>query len=159
MSNVRQFPNQQPPRSEASYSSDAAAAIADAIWGLFDRLPREDKDALVSQLFKAARPLIPASRAGEVLATVAKFLPKRRDWTAEQIRQEVSAAGITASTREVFNAIGYLIRKGHVVRKGGGCYEMSGGIGYGQTREDGSIVTSAYDLGGGSVRNSEHYDE
>jgi hypothetical protein len=159
MSNVRQFPNQQPPRPEAHYSSEVSAAIADAIWGLFNKLPPEDKDALVSQLLKAARPLIPASRSGDVLATVARFLPKRRDWTAEQIRQEVSAAGITASSREVFNAIGYLIRKGHVVRKGGGSYEMSGGVGYGQPREDGSIVTSAYDLGGGTVRNSEQYDD
>lgn len=129
MSNIRQFSNQPTVREEANYSSHAAAAIADAIWGLFNKLSPQDRDALVSQLLKAARPLIPASRAGDVLATVAKFLPKRRDWTAEQIRQEVSAAGITASSRDVFNAIGYLVKKGLVERKGAGRYLLAGSIG------------------------------
>lgn len=136
MSNIRQFPNHQPARPEANYSSEAASAIADAIWSLFNKLPREDRDMLVSQLLKAARPLIPASRAGDVLATVAKFLPKRRDWTAEQIRQEVSAAGITASSREVFNAIGYLARKGLVERKGAGRYLVGGGIAFESAGDD-----------------------
>jgi hypothetical protein len=126
MTNVRQFPNQQAVRQEAHYSSDAAAAIADAIWALFDKLPVQDRNELVSQLLKVARPLIPASRAGDVLATVAKFLPKRQNWTAEQIRQEVSQAGITCSARDVFNAIGYLARKGLVERKGAGRYWVAG---------------------------------
>jgi len=56
-------------------------------------------------LTKAAH-LIPASRAGDVLGTVVRFLPKRQEWTAAEIREGVAAAGVGASSRAVFNAIG-----------------------------------------------------
>jgi hypothetical protein len=120
--------------------------IADTVRTLLSLLPAVDRHRLLDELVKAER-TISAPRAGEVLGTIVQFLPKRQTWTAEEIRDEVAAAGVEASSRDVFNAIGYLARKGHIQR-----------VGYGQYRVDGTVVSSAADLGGGTVRNSEHYD-
>lgn len=106
-------------------SSPEAAKILQAIWALVPLLPIADQQRLADDIVKAVRP-IPAFRSGEVLGSVVRFLPKRPHWTAKEIRDEVAASGVEATSREVFNAIGYLVRKGRVKRLGNGTYLVDG---------------------------------
>jgi hypothetical protein len=127
MSKVTQFPK-TPSAKPDKLSGPQAEKIAEAITTLFATLEASDQHVLLDRLNKDVR-IIPASRAGDVLGMVARIIPKKPDWTAEEIRSEVAAAGVQATPRDVFNAIGYLARKGHIQRLGGGRY-LIGGIGY-----------------------------
>lgn len=124
MSAIAPFP-QPPKREQAEPSSPEAAKLLEAIWALVPLLPVEDQQRLADDIVKAVRP-IPAFRSGDVLNSVVRFLPKRSQWTAKAIREEVAASGVQATSREVFNAIGYLIRKGRVKRMGSGQYLVDG---------------------------------
>jgi len=84
-----------------------------------------EQQRLLAELIKSTQ-LIAGSRAGPVLGTVVRLLPRRAEWTAQEIKQEVADSGVAATSREVFNAIGYLIRKGHVQRVGTGKYLVAG---------------------------------
>lgn len=124
MSNVTSFPK-PPPTEQGEPSSPEAAKLLQAIWALVPLLPIEDQQRLADDIVKAVRP-IPAFRSGDVLGAVVRFLPKRPQWTAKEIREEVAANGVQATSREVFNAIGYLIRKDRVKRIGNGQYLVDG---------------------------------
>lgn len=124
MSPVSQFPKLPPPEAD-EFSNLEAASIASIVFHAFRTLPPADQQVVLDRLIKMVR-MIPATRAGDTLGTVIRILPRRKEWTAEQIRSEVAAAGIEASVRDVFNAIGYLARKGHVTRLGGGRYLVNG---------------------------------
>ena len=82
---------------------------------------------------------IATPRAGEVLGTIVQLLPEKREWTVEDVKKEVDASGVSASAKDVYNAIGYLARKGHVRR-----------IGYGRYLVNGFGVETSDDLTGGS---------
>ena len=69
------------------------------------------------------------------------MLPSKSEWTVGEIKQDVAAAGIKATAKEIYNALGYLRRRGHVERRGYGRYTVAG-VG---------IVTSD-DLGGEPAR-------
>jgi hypothetical protein len=84
---------------------------------------------------------IPTPRAGEVLEAIVKLLPLRKDWTAHRFKAEVSAKGVNASPKEIYNAIGYLARKGHIQR-----------VGYGQYVVGGAVFVSADEFGGAPSR-------
>lgn len=134
MSSVAPFP--KPPGTEQGEpSSPEAARLLKAIWELVPLLPVVDQQRFADEIVKAVRP-IPAFRSGDVLGSVVRFLPKQAQWTAKAIREEVAASGVQATSREVFNAIGYLIRKGRVKRLGNGHYLV-----------DGVGLTTADDLG------------
>lgn len=120
MSNPIPFPGAQNP-AFGGFSSETAEKIVASIRAAFSALSPADQQRLVDELTKATR-LIPASRAGDVLGTIVRFLPSRANWTAEEVRQRVASAGIQATSREIFNAIGYLARKGYIKRRGNGQY-------------------------------------
>jgi hypothetical protein len=140
MSSIGSFPKAKDSTVVKAFSSLRAETVADSIWALFDKLSLTDQQIVVERLTKAAQ-LIPASRAGDVLGTVARFLPQRREWTAEEIRLRLAESGVEAAPRAVFNAIGYLARKGRIERLGAGRY-----------RVDGIAVVTAADLGGEPLR-------
>lgn len=137
------------------YSSPAYGQIAERIRGLWSVLPIDDRHLLLDVLTKETPRIIPASRAGAVMATVARLLPKRQEWSAQEIRKEVAATGIETTPKAVFNAIEYLAKKGRLEKLGGGRYRMREGAWYGEYREDGSVIISACDFGGDTVRNSD----
>lgn len=109
--------------------------LVDGIKLMLDALPPDQQQIAIDELIAALRP-IPAPRAGAVLATIVRLLPRRREWTVENIKQEVAARGIEASNKEIYNSLGYLVRKGRVKR-----------VGYGQYIIDGIGFATADDLG------------
>lgn len=76
-------------------------------------------------------------RAGKVLGTIVRLLPHRSEWTVTDVRQEVESEGVEATTKEIYNALGYLTRKRRIKR-----------IGYGRYLIDGAGIVTADDLGG-----------
>ena len=57
-----------------------------------------------------------------MLRVVASTLPQRRQWTAKGVREAIQVKGITASPKQVYNALGYLRRKGHIKQVSYGHY-------------------------------------
>ncbi len=110
--------------------------IFDAIRTLLDALSPAEQERVLRAVRPSATP-----RAGEVLGTVVRLLPSKSEWTVGEIKQDVAAAGIKATAKEIYNAIGYLRRRGHVKRHGYGRYTVAGV----------EIVTSD-DLGGEPTR-------
>ena len=105
--------------------NEHSAKIADAIRSLLSTLPQKMRERLLEEMLSEMRP-IQAPRAGEVLGTVVRLLRRQPNWTTEQIREEVSKEGVEASNKEVYNALGYLTRRGHVRRVGYGRYIIDG---------------------------------
>ena len=117
-------------------SDQRTEKIIDAIRTLLDALSPAEQERVWRVLRTSTTP-----RAGEVLGAVVRLLPSKPEWTVGEIRQDVAAAGIKATAKEVYNAVGYLRRRGHVERRGYGRYS-TGGV---------AIVTSD-DLGGEPAR-------
>ena len=113
---------------------------------LVDTLPAPAKDQFIRDIADKARPMS-ASRAGEVLNTIVRLLPQQKDWTVAELRRQIDEQGITASPKEIYNAIGYLTRKGRVTRVGYGRYLIEG---------VGMIATSD-DFGGATARHEDEY--
>jgi len=114
--------------------------ILKEIRGLVQELPADVAREFLDQIVAAARP-ISAPRAGGVLDAVVRIVPRQQSWTIAQIKSEVAAQGVSASPKEVYNAVGYLARSGQVQR-----------VGYGQYRYGGGLLVTADDLGGEPVR-------
>jgi hypothetical protein len=127
MSNVTPFSHGQPDQHRQK--------IGEAIKLLLSALPPAEQDRLLQEIIDAIRP-IPAPRAGEVLGAIVRFLPRRRQWTVDDIKREVAALSIEAAPKEIYNSMGYLVRKGRVKR-----------IGYGRYLVDGAELRSLDDLG------------
>jgi hypothetical protein len=112
---------------------------------LVSTLSREEQNRLLTDLVESVRP-IPAPRAGEVLGAIVKLLPRQRDWMVDDIRKRVAGTGVGASPKEIYNAIGYLARKGHVRR-----------VGYGRYVVEGVEVQTSDDFGGATARHEDAY--
>ena len=102
-------------------SNQRTEKIIDAIRTLLDALSPAEQE----RVFRAVRPSA-TPRAGEVLGAVVRMLPSKSEWTVGEIKQDVAAAGIKATAKEIYNAIGYLRRRGHVERRGYGRYIVAG---------------------------------
>ncbi|MBS0247396.1 MAG: hypothetical protein JSR61_12310 [Proteobacteria bacterium] len=87
-----------------------------------------------------------APRAGEVLGTIIRLLPKQKAWSVAELKQHVDQAGVQATDKEIYNAVGYLTRKGRVRR-----------VAYGRYLVDGMLVETADDFGGESSRHEDAY--
>jgi hypothetical protein len=111
-----------------------ARGIADSA---FEALSEEDRQDVLDELIEILRP-IPTPRAGDVLDAVVRLLPRKNDWTVQAIREGVAEMGVSANPKEVYNAVGYLVRKGHMRRIGYGRYVVEGG----------TVVVTSDDLGG-----------
>jgi hypothetical protein len=126
-------------------ADDRARANFDAIRTLIGNLSRDEQDRILAELLEILRP-IPAPRAGELLGVVVKFLPQRKDWSVDEIRRRIEEKGIGATSKEIYNAIGYLNRKGHVRR-----------VGYGRYVVQGVEVQTSDDFGGATTRHEDAY--
>lgn len=103
--------------------------IADAIKVLFSTLSPAEQQALVKEL-GAPPPAIPMPpRAGEVLGTVVRLLPRDKEFTVAQVKARVAAVGVKATEKEVYNALGYLHRRKYLRRIGYGQYLVAVGTG------------------------------
>jgi hypothetical protein len=96
-----------------------------AIKQILQMLPPEDQEAALREITRAIRP-IPAPRAGEVLGAIVRLLPRRREWSVEDIKREIAAKGIGATHKQIYNSLGYLARKGRIRRIGYGVYLVGG---------------------------------
>src|SRR5258708_36411935 len=134
MSKVVPFPP-SPERSSAD-TDPRTEKIADAIKTLLSALTPDEQRCVLAQLTMAVEP-IPAPNAGEVLGTIVRWMPRDSEWTVDDAKQAVAAEGVSATPKEVYNAIGYLTRKRHIQR-----------IGYGRYLIDGAELRTLDDLGG-----------
>ena len=103
---------------------------------LLSSLPKADRARFVRSLTATIKPMS-GPRAGEVLGEIVRLLPQRQSWTVAELKQTIDERGITASPKEVYNAVSYLTRKGHIRR-----------VGYGRYLIDGVPVVTADHLGG-----------
>src|SRR6266851_9224727 len=85
--------------------------IAEAIKLLLSTLPPDQRESVLREITALLQP-IPAPRAGEILGAIVRFLPKRLEWSMREIKQEVASLRIDATDKEIYNSIGYLVRKG-----------------------------------------------
>lgn len=139
--------NVAPIRRQPADSESVAERKAAAIRELLDPLSAEERDAVLQRLTELLRP-IPAPRAGQVLGTIVHLLSVRPEWTVDALKGEVQRRGVEAGPREVYNALGYLTRRGHIRR-----------VGYGRYIVDGALLVTADDLGGETTRNEDLYRE
>lgn len=118
--------------------------IADAVRMLFNALSKSEQERLLRDFTSALRP-IQTPRAGKVLGTIVRLLPRQQEWTVRDVKQQVESEGVDATSKEIYNALGYLTRKGHVQR-----------IGYGQYLVDGVGIVTSDDLGGEPARHEDN---
>ena len=136
-----------------SASHDSPSAIADRrseqisslIKTLIRELPADERDKLFAEITEMLHP-ISAPKAGAVLGTIVRLLPKQRDWTVQDLKRDVTARGVEASPKEIHNALGYLTRKGQIRR-----------VAYGRYVVEGVEVVTSDDLGGASSRHEDAY--
>ena len=68
---------------------------------------------------------------------MARILIHRVKWSVPEIKEKMAEHGVSAAPKDIYNAIGYLARRGYVRR-----------VGYGRYVVDGAMLTTAEDLGG-----------
>lgn len=133
MSNVRPF-------HDLSKKTESAGPdwqrVVDGIKLLLSALPPDEQERVLREVAEKI-PSIPAPRAGNVLGAVVKLLPRRPQWTLDEIKRGVASRGVEATPKEIYNSLGYLVRKGRVRR-----------IGYGQYAVGGAGIVTSDDLGG-----------
>jgi hypothetical protein len=142
MTSVLQFPSQDDAERSARIEK-IARGLANSI---FESLSDDDRLDVLDRLNEILRP-IPTPRAGEVLDAIVRLLPRRRDWTVQRLREEVADKGVSANPKEVYNAVGYLVRKGHMHRIGYGRYLVDGG----------TVLVASDDFGGPTASQEDAY--
>lgn len=121
---VLPFPS-SPEKASAPAADPRVAKITDAIKALLNTLsPSEQRDVL-DEITRTIRP-IDAPRAGEVLGAIIRWMPREREWTVEEAKKAVFERAENASPKEVYNAIGYLVRTGRLRRLGYARYLLDG---------------------------------
>lgn len=131
-------------RRRETYSA-AFEDVKEQIKALLERLPQDEREDVLHGIEEFVRP-IPVERAGDVLGTVVRFVQRKQHVTVDDVKEAVRQAGVEASPKEVYNAIGYLTRKGHMRRTGYGRYVI-----------DGVEFVTSDDLGGASSRHEDGY--
>jgi hypothetical protein len=111
--------------------------FASTIKHLFTELPLAEKERVLAQLTEILRP-IPAPRAGDVLNAVIHLLPRRTEWTVQELKSAICENQIEATDKEIYNALGYLTRKQKIQR-----------VGHGRYMVDGVLVETVDDIGVG----------
>ncbi|MGO7116265.1 hypothetical protein [Rhizobium leguminosarum] len=110
-----------------------------------ENVPQESREAILAAISEYVRP-IPVERAGDVLGTVVRFVQRKQEVTVEDVKEAVREAGLDVAPKEVYNAIGYLTRKGHMRR-----------VGYGRYIIDGVEFVTSDDFGGAPSRHEDGY--
>ncbi len=121
-----------------------AESVLAAFKALLAGLSPEQQERVRAELFKSFPPNS-SPRAGQVLGTILKLVPRDRAFTIEEVKKSIEAEGIQATAKAIYNALGYLTRKHKIQRIGHGRYVI-GGI---------PIVTSD-ELGGAPSKYEEH---
>lgn len=136
---------QIPPSKESIDTSvdHPSQKIADAVRILCSALPTLEQQRILRELTDVLRP-IATPRAGKVLGAIVQLLPREREWNVAEVKKQVAEEGVQATTKAIYNALGYLTRKGHIRRVGYGRYVVSGI----------EIITSD-DLGGEPARDED----
>jgi hypothetical protein len=122
-----------------------ASKMADAVVTMLESLSPATREAFLTELTEKLRP-IQAPRAGDVLQAIVHLLPQKADWSIGDLKESVGASGVSATPKEVYNAIGYLTRKGHVRR-----------VGYGKYIVDGAMLIASDDFGGPTGSQEDEY--
>ena len=137
-----------PPVAKAPVSPDddlRLQKIADAINTLLSSFPPQEQDQILRKITENLCSL-PTPKAREVLGVIVRLFPQHESWTVEDLKHRISERGIEANPKQVYNAIGYLNRKGHIRR-----------IGYGRYVFNGIEIVTSEDLGGPSSRHEDGY--
>jgi hypothetical protein len=108
-------------------------------------LPPAEREQFLREISATLRPAT-NPKAGDVLATIVQLLPKQKTWTVAELKQRIDDRGVAATPKEVYNAVGYLARRGRITR-----------VGYGRYLADGMEVVTSDDLGGASARHEDEY--
>ncbi len=144
MAKVSQLPKRSTDKRSAE-NFDSTQAVTEAIKILLSHLGAGDREKVIDELIAFVRP-IPIERAGDVLGAIVRFLRPRQELSVEDLKTAVKEAGFEAKPKEVYNAVGYLTRKGHMRR-----------VGYGRYVVDGVEIVTADDIGGESSRHEDGY--
>ena len=147
MSNVARF-SHSPPQAIDAGASPLSQSVVDAIKMLVGGLSDTERARVLAEITELIRP-IPAHRAGDVLGAVIRFLPKLNKpegWTVDEVKKHVANQGVEAPAKDVYNAIGYLAKKGHIQR-----------IGYGRYIVAGAELVTSEDFGGANTRHEDEY--
>jgi hypothetical protein len=113
------------PNPDSANASALSQTVVYAIKELVSVLSPADRARVLREITEIVRP-IPVARAGEVLGAIVRILPAQKRWTVDQLKQSIADQGIEAPPKEVYNAVGYLARKGHIRRVGYGRYTVEG---------------------------------
>lgn len=125
MPKVEPFPHSSK-APEPERDGELSVAALSAIRTLVKGLSPQDKERVLKEITDMLRP-IPAPRAGDVLGTIIKLIPRNgQQWSVAELKQRVEESGVYASPKEVYNAVGYLARRGHIQRIGPGRYVING---------------------------------
>jgi hypothetical protein len=135
MENVAKFPIRETERSE-TLTDAAAQELAAAIETMLSRASLAERETVIRLLAEKLKPNTSA-KAGDVLGVILRILPKRTEWTVSDLKKGVADRGVTATPKQVFNAVGHLTRTGRITR-----------VGYGRYFVGGAPVETADDLGG-----------
>ncbi len=119
--------------------------IADAINALLSPFAPQEQDRILRKITENLCTL-PTPKAREMLGVIVRLFPQNESWTVEALKQKVSERGIEANAKQVYNAIGYLNRKGHIRR-----------VSYGRYVFNGIEIVTSEDLGGPPSRHEDGY--
>lgn len=121
-----------------------AESVVTAFKALFAGLSPDQQERVRAAIFKSF-PEETTPRAGQVLGTILRLVPKDRAFTIDEVKKRIEAEGIHATAKAIYNALGYLTRKQKIERIGHGRYMVGGML----------VVTSDH-LGGAPSRDEEH---
>jgi hypothetical protein len=116
-----------PPNQNDEATDPHVESVLTAIKALMGPLPTDERARILGELTKAFRP-IPQPRAGatDLLGEVVRLLPEQRSWRVDDVRRRIEERGIEAEPKAVYNALGYLKRKGWIQHDGYGRYTVEG---------------------------------
>lgn len=144
MSSLLKF--QQRPNDRKTVDETIAEQTLALVRTLLASLPEAERQRIARELRNlVGEPDSP--KAGDVLASVISLMKKQPEFTVAEVKQHVEERG-GASPKEVYNALGYLTRKGRLKRTG-----------YGRYTVDGVEVTTSDDLGGERDRHEDISDD
>jgi hypothetical protein len=121
-----------------------AESVLTAFKALLAGLSPEQQERVRAALFKSF-PQNSTPRAGQVLGTILKLVPRDRAFTIDEVKKSIEAEGIQATVKAIYNALGYLTRKHKIHRIGHGRYSIGG-----------MPVVTSDELGGEPSRDEEH---
>jgi len=145
MSNVARLPNASS-KSIVPQETVLAQQTLALVKTLLSSLPEAERDLVARELLKVVgTPDSP--KAGDVLSSVVSLMKRRDEFTVAEVRQHVEDR-VGAAPKEIYNALGYLTRKGRLKR-----------IGYGRYVVDGIGLSTSDNLGGEMDRHEDLSDD